>query len=74
MPSPASAASPSRSSSRRGNDALEDEQAELTGLPKVLSNTWVATVLTLALGLALAFGGYTNIWPLFGASNQLLGA
>ena len=45
----------------------------LTGLPKVLSNTWVATVLTLALGLALAFGGYTNIWPLFGASNQLLG-
>ncbi len=57
----------------QGNDALEDEQAELTGLPKVLSNTWVATVLTLALGLALAFGGYTNIWPLFGASNQLLG-
>ena len=57
----------------KSNDALEDEQAELTGVPKVLSNTWVATVLTLALGLALAFGGYTNIWPLFGASNQLLG-
>ena len=57
----------------RSNDALEDEQAELTGAAKVFSNTWVATVLTLALGLALAFGGYTNIWPLFGASNQLLG-
>ncbi len=57
----------------RSNDALEDEQAELSGAAKVFSNTWVATVLTLALGLALAFGGYTNIWPLFGASNQLLG-
>lgn len=55
------------------NDAAEEAGAGATGVGKVLSNTWVATVLTLALGLALAFGGYTNIWPLFGASNQLLG-
>ena len=55
------------------NDAAEEVGAGATGMGKVLSNTWVATVLTLALGLALAFGGYTNIWPLFGASNQLLG-
>ena len=53
------------------NDALAvDSKA---GYMKVLGNPWFATVVTLLPGLALAFGGYTNIWPLFGASNQLLG-
>lgn len=54
------------------NDALAVEN-EKTGAMKVLGNPWFATVVTLLPGLALTFGGYLNIWPLFGASNQLLG-
>ena len=53
------------------NDALAVESGE--GAMKVLGNPWFATVVTLIPGLALTFGGYLAIWPLFGASNQLLG-
>lgn len=54
------------------NDALAVE-SEKAGAMKVLGNPWFSTVVTLLPGLALTFGGYLNIWPLFGASNQLLG-
>ena len=53
------------------NDALAIE--DKSGAMKVLGNPWFATLVTLLPGLALTFGGYLAIWPLFGASNQLLG-
>ena len=53
------------------NDALALE--DRSGIMKVMGNPWLATVVTLVPGLALTFGGYLAIWPLFGASNQLLG-
>ena len=38
------------------------------------SNTYFATALTLVLSYMLCLAGYMNIWPLFGAANQLLSA
>ena len=56
----------------QSNDALAIDKPQ-TGVMRLLMNPWFATVVTLIPGFALAFGGYQNIWPLFGASNQLLG-
>ena len=47
---------------------------DATGFKKVLVNPYVATVITVVLGIALGMTGYTKIWPLFGAANQLLAA
>ena len=47
---------------------------ELTGYKKVLANPYVATAITVVLGVSLGMTGYTKIWPLFGAANQLLAA
>ncbi|MBO7554634.1 MAG: hypothetical protein J6T41_01490 [Neisseriaceae bacterium] len=41
---------------------------------KFLANRYVATVITVVLGVSLGMNGYTLIWPLFGAANQLLAA
>lgn len=46
----------------------------VTGLRKVMANPYVATVITVVIGIALGMTGYTIIWPLFGAANQLLAA
>lgn len=37
-------------------------------------NTYFSTVITLFLAFFLCMAGYMNIWPLFGAANQLLSA
>ena len=47
---------------------------ELTGVNKFFANQWVATAVTVVIGVALGLSGYTLIWPLFGAANQLLAA
>ncbi|MBP2649920.1 MAG: Carbon starvation protein, predicted rane protein [Firmicutes bacterium] len=41
---------------------------------RVLTNKYVATIITLFCGYLLCLGGYMNVWPLFGAANQLCAA
>lgn len=40
----------------------------------VAGNKYFATVVTVGCGGLLGFMGYTKVWPIFGASNQLLAA
>ena len=50
------------------------EGEEGNAFVKFMMNKYVATVITLVLAYALCLAGYMNIWPLFGAANQLLSA
>jgi len=56
-------------------ELLYDEDGKAhTPVTQFLTNKYVSTVVTLFFGFVLSLGGYNNIWSLFGATNQLLGA
>lgn len=42
------------------------------GSENILSNMYVATIITVIAAGLLTLAGYTKIWPLFGACNQLV--
>lgn len=46
----------------------------ISGWRAVLANRYVATGITVVFAIALGMTGYSMIWPLFGAANQLLAA
>lgn len=50
------------------------DKSKMSPFMKLMTNNYFATIITLAIGLALSFGGYNNVWPLFGSANQLLSA
>lgn len=50
------------------------DRSKMSPFMKLMTNNYFATVITLAIGLTLSFGGYNNVWPLFGSANQLLSA
>ncbi|NLO86535.1 MAG: carbon starvation protein A [Clostridiales bacterium] len=58
-------------------ELLMGDQADgkdLSPVMQFLTNKYTATVVTLGGGFLLSLGGYNNVWPLFGAANQLLAA
>ena len=56
-------------------DSTKGETIEnVSGAKKVLANPYVATIITVVLGIILGLNGYAKIWALFGSANQLLAA
>lgn len=53
---------------------IPDSSKEYPAWKQFLANKYVATVITVVFGVSLGMNGYTLIWPLFGAANQLLAA
>ena len=56
-------------------DGTKGETPEnVTGLKKAMANPYIATGITVVLGILLGLNGYAKIWALFGSANQLLAA
>ena len=56
-------------------DSTKGETPEnVTGFKKIMANPYVATIITVVLGVFLGLNGYAKIWALFGSANQLLAA
>ncbi len=50
----------------------EEDRKNVAGWKKAITNPYITTFITVAIGGLMAKGGYAKIWPLFGAANQLL--
>ena len=57
---------------RLGRFMFQELFAGKDGSKNVLNNMYVATGITAACGFILCLAGYKNVWPLFGACNQLV--
>ncbi|MBN2797486.1 MAG: carbon starvation protein A [Clostridia bacterium] len=55
-------------------EAFSSEKATVSPGTKFITNRYVATGITVAVGGGLAFKGWEQIWPIFGSANQLLSA
>ena len=56
-------------------DATKGETVDnVSGFKKFIANPYVATIITVILGILLGLNGYAKIWALFGSANQLLAA
>ncbi|MDC7219913.1 MAG: carbon starvation protein A [Spirochaetales bacterium] len=51
-----------------------EEGKEVKPAKKLLSNMYVATLISVAIGGFLGFSDWRTIWPIFGSANQLLAA
>ncbi len=57
---------------RLGRFMFQELFAGKDGKKNILNNMYVATAITALFGFILCLAGYKNVWPLFGACNQMV--